>query len=119
MPWVAEDMCIGCGICVEECPVDAIVMENEVAAIDMSDCIHCGKCHDVCDQEAVRHDSEKVPDEVKANVEETEYFMVACEKYLGDAREQQKCLNRMIKHFNKEKMVAEKTIEELELLRKL
>jgi len=25
----------------------------------------------------------------------------------------------MIKHFNKEKMVAEKTIEELELLRKL
>ena len=118
MPWVAEERCIGCGICVEECPVDAIVMENDVAAIDMSDCIHCGICHDVCDQEAVRHDSEKVPDEVKANVEETRYFMEACEKYLGDATEQQKCLSRMIKHFNKEKMVAEKTIEELELLHK-
>jgi ferredoxin len=118
MPWIDKDMCIGCGICVEECPIDAIVMENEVAEIHMSDCIHCGRCHDVCDQEAVRHDSEKVSDEVKANVEETKYFMGACERYLGDAKERQKCLNRMIKHFTKEKMVAEKTIEELELLRK-
>ena len=117
MPWVAEDRCIGCGICVEECPVDAIVMEEEVAEIHMSDCIHCGRCHDVCEQQAVRHDSEKVPDEVKANVEETKYFMEACEKYLGHAEEQQKCLNRMIKHFTKEKMVAEKTIEALALLR--
>ena len=33
MPWVAKDMCIGCGICVEECPVDAIVMEDDVAEI--------------------------------------------------------------------------------------
>jgi ferredoxin len=40
MPWVHKDMCIGCGICVEECPVDAIVIENEVAEIHMSDCIH-------------------------------------------------------------------------------
>ena len=55
---------------------------------------------------------------MKANVEETKYFMQACEKYLGNAKERQKCLNRMIKHFAKEKMVAEKTIEELELLRK-
>jgi len=35
-------MCIGCGICVEECPVDAIVMEDEMAEIYMNDCIHCG-----------------------------------------------------------------------------
>jgi ferredoxin len=118
MPWVDKNLCIGCGICVEECPIDAIVMEDEVAEIHMSECIHCGKCHDVCDQQAVRHDSEKVPEEVKANVRETKYFMEACEKYLGDAEEQQKCLGRMIKHFIKEKMVAEKTIEELELLRK-
>ncbi len=119
MPWVDKDMCIGCGICIEECPVDAIAMENEVAEIHMSDCIHCGRCHDVCDQEAVRHDSERVSDEVRANVDETKYFMHACEKYLGNAKEGQKCLNRMIRHFAKEKMVAEKTIDELESLRNL
>ena len=84
----------------------------------MSDCIHCGRCHDVFDQQAVRHDSEKVADEVKTNVEETKSFMEACETCLGSAEEQQKCLNRMIKHFNNKKIVAEKTLEELELLLK-
>jgi ferredoxin len=117
MPWIDKDMCTGCGMCVEACPVDAIVLENELAEIHMSDCIRCGTCHDICDQEAVRHDGEKVPDEVRANVEETKYFMEACEKYLGRAEERQKCLNRMIKYFTKEKLVAEKTLEELELLR--
>jgi len=47
VPWVDKDMCICCGICIQECPVDAIVMEDEVAEIRMSDCIHCGVCHDV------------------------------------------------------------------------
>jgi len=117
MPWVDKDKCSGCGICVEECPVDAILMENEVAEINMDDCIRCGKCHDVCPEEAVRHDSEKIPDEVKANVIETKKFMDACAKYLGDAKEGQKCLNRMIRHSSQDKIVAEKTIEELEALR--
>jgi len=117
MPWVDKDRCSGCGICVEECPVGVIVMENETAEINMDGCIHCGKCHDVCPEEAVRHDSEKIPDKVKANVIETKKFMEACAKYLGDVIEGQKCLNRMIKHFNQDKIVALKTIEELEALR--
>ena len=117
MPWVDKNKCSGCGICVEECPVGVIVMENETAEINMDGCIHCGKCHDVCPEEAVRHDSEKIPDEVKANVIETKKFMEACAKYLGDVIEGQKCLNRMIRHFKKGKIVAEKTIEELEVLR--
>jgi len=117
MPWVDKDKCSGCGICVEECPVDTILMENEVAEINMDDCIHCGKCHDICPEEAVRHDSEKIPEKVRANVIETKKFMDACVKYLGDAKERHKCLNRMIRHFKKEKVVAEKTIKELESLR--
>jgi len=118
MPWVAKDMCIGCGVCVEECPVDAIAMEDDVAEIDMSECIHCGRCHDVCDQHAVRHDSETVDEEVKTNIQKTRYFMEACEQYLGGPEEQEKCLNRMIKHFSNKKIVAEKTLEDLESLRK-
>lgn len=94
-------------------------MENEVAEMHMSDCNHCGRCDDVCDQEAVRHDRERVSDEVRANVEKAKYFMRACEKYLGNAKEGQRCLNRMIRHFGKKKMVAEKTIEALESLRNL
>ncbi len=118
MPWVSEEKCVGCGICVEECPVEAILMEDEKAKIDMSKCIHCGTCHSVCPQEAVRHDSEKIPEDVKTNVEMTKRFMELCARYLGDIKEKNKCLKRMIKHFNKEKIVAEKVGEQLELLKK-
>jgi len=114
MPWIDDDSCVGCGVCVDDCPVDAILMEDDKAKINMEDCIHCGICHGVCPQEAVRHDSEKIPEVVKANVAETGRFMQACAKYLGDVEEMDKCLQRMKKHFKKEKVIAEKTLEELE-----
>ncbi len=117
MPWIDKDRCVGCGICVEKCPVGAISMEDEKAKINMEECIRCGTCHSACPQEAVRHDSEKIPGEIKANVGMTKDFMEACVKYLGDVKEGKKCLNRMIKHFNKEKIVTEKTLEELEKLK--
>ena len=114
MPWVDAGKCVGCGLCVRECPTETISMKEGVAEIDMGGCIHCGKCHDVCRQEAVRHDSEKIPEEVEKNVQETKRFMDACAEYLGGDQERQKCLNRMIKHFNKEKKIAEETLKELE-----
>ena len=43
--------------------------------------------------------------------------MEDCARYLVDAKEKDKCLERMKKYFNKEKIVAEKTLEELEKLR--
>jgi len=116
MPWINEEKCTGCNICVEKCPIGAISMENGKAKIDMDKCIHCGTCHSVCPNEAVRHDSEKIPENVKANVEDTKKFMELCAKHLDDATEKDRCLQRMIKHFNKEKLVAEKTLEELEKL---
>jgi len=117
MPWVDNEKCVGCGICIEKCPVGAISMVNEKARINMKECIHCGICHSVCPQEAVEHDSEKIPDDVKENVEMTKSFMEACAKFLGEEKEKWKCLERMKRHFNKEKIVAEKTLEELETLK--
>ncbi len=117
MPWINEKDCVGCGVCVENCPVGTISLENGVAIIDMVNCIHCGICHDICSEGAVKHDGEKIPDEVQANVTKTKEFMNACAKYLGDSKEKQKCLNRMMKHFNKEKIVAEKTLEKLQMLK--
>lgn len=113
MPWVDKDKCVSCEICVEECPVDTIFIKDEKAEIDISGCIRCGICHNVCPEDAVRHDSEKIPEKVKTNVIETKKFMDACEKYLKNKNERQKCLNRMIKHFKNEKIIAEKILEEL------
>lgn len=118
MPWVDDNRCTGCGVCVEECPVGAIVMEESKAEIKMENCIRCGVCHGVCVSEAVRHDSEKIPESVEMNIEMTKGFMEDCAKYLGGEEEKDKCLMRMMKHFNKEKVIAEKTLECLRGLKK-
>lgn len=116
MPWIDKETCTGCGICVDECPVDAIAMDVEQAVIDMANCIRCGVCHSICPQDSVKHDSEKIPELVQNNLDITRKYMDLCAQYLGNAQEKAKCLNRMRKHFNKEKIVAEKTLEELKKL---
>lgn len=117
MPWINAEDCNGCGICVEECPVNTIVMKDEEAEINMEECIRCGLCHDVCPQDAVKHDSEKIPEIIDFNVEMSKKFMELCVRYLGNEKEGKKCLKRMIKHFNSEKIIAEKTLEKLERLK--
>ncbi len=117
MPWVDVKKCTGCRMCVEKCPVNTITIADEKAKINMKECIRCGICHSVCLEEAVRHDSEKIPDDVKTNVEMTRKFMELCAKYLGEDKEKDKCLARMKKYFNKEKIVAEKTLNELEKMK--
>ena len=114
MPWIEKESCTGCGVCVDECPVDAISMKMEEAEIRMAECIRCGVCHDVCPQDSIRHDSEKVPEKIKDNVEMTRKYMDLCAYHLGDDQEKEKCLKRMRKYFTHQKMIAERTLEALE-----
>jgi formate hydrogenlyase subunit 6/NADH:ubiquinone oxidoreductase subunit I len=117
MPWISEEQCVGCGICEQKCPAGAISMQDGVAVLDMNGCIRCGICHDVCPRSAIRHDSELIPREIKANLERAEWSMSECERLLGSADERSRCLVRLLKHFNKEKKVIEETLGELEKLK--
>ncbi len=111
MPWIDEERCTGCGICVKDCPVDAINMrDNRKAEIDMTECIRCGRCHEICPQEAVRHDSELIPQEIKENIKWVKELM---QKH-KTTEEKKEFIGRIKKYFNKEKMVAEKTLGEIE-----
>lgn len=48
---VDEEECIGCGNCLESCPVDAITL-NDVAKVS-DDCIECGTCVSNCPTDAI------------------------------------------------------------------
>ncbi|MBS4537785.1 DUF362 domain-containing protein [Clostridium sp. D2Q-11] len=51
-PSVIDKKCISCGICIENCPVDAIEMKNK-AFIHHDICIGCGECTTVCPKRAI------------------------------------------------------------------
>ncbi|MFW9773438.1 MAG: indolepyruvate ferredoxin oxidoreductase subunit alpha, partial [Candidatus Thorarchaeota archaeon] len=45
--------CIGCGTCVEKCPVDAIKLNNNQAEVNIEFCIGCGVCAYFCPENAI------------------------------------------------------------------
>ncbi len=49
---VNKEKCIGCGQCVDVCPVDAIKLEDGIAVIS-DECLECGACVSVCPVEAI------------------------------------------------------------------
>lgn len=110
MPWVNEDMCVGCGVCVDDCPVGAITLkDDQKAIINEDECIRCGRCHDVCPHEAVRHDSERIPQEVEANIKKTKGLL----KHFETPEEQQAFLERMVRYFKKQQKVASLTVDKI------
>ncbi len=68
--------CIGCGICVRNCPFDAITMEDNLAAIDYEKCYKnceaCGICAEVCPTGAIWTNLTKVLENKKAKVKAKE-----------------------------------------------
>ncbi len=53
--YVITGDCIGCTICAQHCPTDAIAMKPyEKHEIDLEKCIRCGTCKSVCPANAVR-----------------------------------------------------------------
>ncbi len=53
--FVINDDCIGCTLCAQHCPVDAIEMKPyEKHEIDATKCVRCGTCKKVCPTDAVK-----------------------------------------------------------------
>ena len=53
---IDEDKCIGCGICIDFCNVDAIAVNEEsgvVEVIALEDCIECHSCQQNCPERAI------------------------------------------------------------------
>ena len=51
-PYVTE-RCVGCGLCIEHCPVQTIAQVDERARISLANCIRCYCCHELCPEQAI------------------------------------------------------------------
>jgi ferredoxin len=50
---VNDELCTGCGACVEVCPVEAISLCADKARIDAEKCVDCGVCVGECPTDAI------------------------------------------------------------------
>ena len=51
---IDETKCVGCSLCVKDCPNSYLYLENKKAHTHESGCIECGHCYAVCPQGAIR-----------------------------------------------------------------
>jgi ferredoxin len=51
--YIDEEMCTGCGTCVDACPEEAIQLMVMKASVDQEKCTGCGQCVDECPSGAI------------------------------------------------------------------
>jgi ferredoxin len=61
---IAAEDCIGCGVCIKRCQMDAIKLVGKKAILDLNRCIGCGLCVTTCPTKALKltkKENETVP----------------------------------------------------------
>lgn len=99
MVLINKELCIGCGICVEDCPAKIIYL-IEGKAKNKGSCIQCGHCVAVCPVKAF-----SIPEYDMQDVEEynPETFLIEPENMLHAIK-----FRRSIRNFKPEKIEEEK-----------
>ena len=53
---IDKDICTGCGLCIDVCPVRALRMDGAVAVVDMTRCDLDGICIPACPVQAIHYE---------------------------------------------------------------
>lgn len=65
---IDENRCTRCGVCMENCPVDAIDLDAKPPAIQKQGCIFCLYCEKVCPEDAIVADWNDVARVIRGNL---------------------------------------------------
>jgi uncharacterized protein (DUF362 family)/NAD-dependent dihydropyrimidine dehydrogenase PreA subunit len=52
-PHADPELCTGCGTCVEQCPVSALTLCDNIPQVDTDKCIACFCCQEICPEKAI------------------------------------------------------------------
>ncbi len=53
-PQINEEICSGCGTCVENCPAEVLEMQGDKAkVVNTDDCVDCEACVENCPSNAI------------------------------------------------------------------
>jgi H+/Na+-translocating ferredoxin:NAD+ oxidoreductase subunit B len=91
---VVLDDCIGCGICIKRCQMDAIKVEVKKAIIDLGKCIGCGLCVTTCPTKAMK--LIKKEEETKPPKDTAALYMKILKEKVGSRIEMMKMLKRLL-----------------------
>ena len=61
---IDENKCIGCSLCVRDCPNSYLFLADNKAHTKESGCMECGHCYAICPQNAIRltnYDCDEIP----------------------------------------------------------
>lgn len=98
------EKCIGCGLCVNDCPNSHLYLKNQKAQAAETDCIECGHCFAICPMNAVRITGYDCTDESITSMTEFD-----SDKLLSAIKSR-----RSIRHFTKQTVEEEKLQKILE-----
>jgi uncharacterized protein (DUF362 family)/Pyruvate/2-oxoacid:ferredoxin oxidoreductase delta subunit len=52
-PHVDQQLCTGCATCVNQCPVSALSIADQIPQVDAASCITCFCCQEICPEKAI------------------------------------------------------------------
>jgi len=68
--FVNEEKCIGCELCVKDCPSSYLHIENGKAHTNKGGCLECGHCYAICPQGAITMTNYDFPEEAVVSMTE-------------------------------------------------
>lgn len=97
---IDREKCIGCGLCIKDCFVRDIEMQDKKANIKNETCMKCGHCIAICPKEAVSTDLYNMDDVKNYNKEE---FELDADKLLNFIK-----YRRSVRHFKNKDVEIDK-----------